>query len=59
MIKKNYCHKQEPTRLTGRQILDSHPLCLFVTLTWSLAVRHIGALTPAERLESHYVHLHH
>lgn len=44
--------------LIGEQILDACPLCLFVTLTQRLTVQHIGAPTPAERVESHYFQLH-
>lgn len=36
------------------------PLCLFVTLPPSRSpVRHTGALTPTDRVESHYFQLHH
>lgn len=42
----------------GSQIVDVCPLCLFVILPWSLTVQHIGAQTPAERVESHYFQLH-
>lgn len=35
------------------------PLCLPVALTRSLAVQHISAPTPTQRVESHYFQLHH
>lgn len=45
--------------VVGKQILDACPVCVFVTLTQRLTVQHIGAQTPAEKVESHYFQLHH